>query len=138
LGLRPHIFLAAGRLTATNRWLLDGFWRAALRAEWLPPARIDGCLRPGDRVLGRFDVTPTLDGVEEGIWALRKTTRFGVTVLNGADALLLSHDKLATALAFARAGLPHPGIAQVGGRSCTRRRVRAVRCRRLVRRPLIQ
>jgi glutathione synthase/RimK-type ligase-like ATP-grasp enzyme len=63
----------------------------------------------GDTVLGRFDVRPTLDGVEPGIWELRSAERRGVTVLNRADSLLLSHDKLASAVRLRRAGVPHPG-----------------------------
>jgi RimK family alpha-L-glutamate ligase len=92
--------------------LLEGFRSLGLEAGWLPAAQI-GLLRPGDVVIGRFDVRPTLDGVEEGIWELRRARLRGVRVLNDDETLLRSHDKLATAIACAQAGVPHPRTANV-------------------------
>ena len=63
---------------------------------------------PYDVALGRLDVRPTLDGVEPGILDLFLLGRSGTLVLNGARALLTTHDKLRTAAALRRAGLPHP------------------------------
>lgn len=62
-----------------------------------------------DVALGRIDVRPTLDGVEAGILDLLLLERSGTRVLNPAGALLTTHDKLRTAVALERAGLPHPG-----------------------------
>ncbi len=111
---RPDLFLIADRLTPTNASLLAAFRRIGVRAEWLPSGSVERRLRPGDVALARFDVTCGLDGVEPGIWMARRAERRGVRMLNGTDALLLSHDKLATAFALRRLGLPHPRTAQVG------------------------
>jgi glutathione synthase/RimK-type ligase-like ATP-grasp enzyme len=65
-------------------------------------------LRPGDAALGRLDVLPTVDGIEEGIRCLESLELGSVFVLNRAVTLRLAHDKLATAHALAAAALPHP------------------------------
>jgi len=65
-------------------------------------------LAPGDVALGRIDVRETLDGVEDGLAALALLAGRGVNVLNQPSALLAAHDKLLTARALERAGLPHP------------------------------
>lgn len=112
---RPELFLAAWRLTETNASLLAAARRLGIVAEWLPPDLIARLLAPGDTVLSRLDVRPTLDGVETGIWELNRAQRSGVVVLNETVALVRSHDKLATAVALADAGVPHPRTAYVGG-----------------------
>jgi RimK family alpha-L-glutamate ligase len=94
--------LVAHRDSGTNRAL------AALGAAILAPGEALARLRPGDVALGRLDVRPTLDGVEKGLWALGALEEHGVVVLNPPSALLTAHDKLLTARALARAGLPHP------------------------------
>ena len=68
-------------------------------------------LMPGDIALARLDVRKTLDGVEDGLAALALLAGRGVTVLNHPSALLAAHDKLLTARALERAGLPHPRTA---------------------------
>ena len=85
-------------------------------------------MRPGDVVLGRLDVLPSVDGVEPGLEALRALEVRGVIVLNGPEALMRAHDKLLTAQVLAAAGLPHPetrlavaGRAAAGHRRAGRR-----------------
>ncbi len=86
-------------------------------AEWLllTPAEALETLGPGDCAIGRIDVLPTLDGVDDGLWALGALEARGVTVLNGAPSLLAAHDKLLTARLLRRAGLPHPRTRLIAG-----------------------
>jgi RimK family alpha-L-glutamate ligase len=86
-------------------------------ARWslLTPAEALETLSPGDCAIGRIDVLPTLDGVDDGLWALGALEAHGVTVLNGAPALLAAHDKLLTARLLRRAGLPHPRTRLLAG-----------------------
>ena len=65
-------------------------------------------LRPGDAALGRLDVLPTLDGMDDGLWALGALAARGVHVLNEPASLLAAHDKLLTARLFRRRSIPHP------------------------------
>lgn len=90
--------IVAHRVTPTNTRL----------GSVLTPAQALTRLGPGDIALGRLDVLATLDGVEPGLWALERLAAAGVTVLNGRRALCTAHDKLATAQALFRAGVPHP------------------------------
>ncbi|HET7572605.1 MAG TPA: hypothetical protein VFJ77_08050 [Gaiellaceae bacterium] len=100
--------LIAGRLTPPNVGLLEAARDVGAQARLLPPELAERRARPGESVLGRVDVRPGLDGVEPGLEALRRLERRGVEVLNRADALLASHDKLETARRLTAAGLPHP------------------------------
>ncbi len=79
----------------------------------LSPAQAAARLRPGDVALGRLDVLRSLDGIEPGAWALDLLAERGVTVLNGHSTLATAHDKLATANALRRAGLPSPETVAV-------------------------
>jgi RimK family alpha-L-glutamate ligase len=88
---------------ALGRALADRGFAAAIAT---PLEVIDAS--PIDLVLGRIDVLPTLDGVEPGLWVLSRLEQRGSVVLNPAASLLAAHDKLATAILLARAGVPHP------------------------------
>jgi hypothetical protein len=106
---RPYAAAALAappRLTPTSERLVAAAPDAGLEAGWARPERAASRVRRGDLVLGRLDVLQSLDGVEPGIWELRRLEMASVRVLNRAAALLASHDKLASGLAFGRAGLP--------------------------------
>lgn len=90
--------VVAHRVTPTNTRL----------GSVLTPAQALTRLGRGDVALGRLDILPSLDGVEPGLWALDRLAASGVTVLNGSRALVLAHDKLATATAMFAAGVSHP------------------------------
>lgn len=93
--------LTTGRLVAE--------WRSrGLDAALVSPAEARGLLRRGDVALVRLDVLPTLDGCEPGLEACGALAAQGVRLLNGPAPMLTAHDKLETALAFERAGIPHP------------------------------
>ena len=78
------------------------------RAFVLDPNSAFRELEPGEAALGRLDVLDTVDGIESGLALLELLAACGVTVLNSATALRLSHDKGATAGALHGANLPHP------------------------------
>jgi RimK family alpha-L-glutamate ligase len=84
-----------------------------LRWEQMTPERALDELRPGDAALGRLDVLPTLDGIDDGMWALGALNARQVAVLNDSSALLATHDKLLTARLPHRTGLPHPRTVYV-------------------------
>src|SRR5262249_27551099 len=81
--------------------------------EVLTPQTALETLRPGDGALGRLDVLPTLDGVDDGLWALGTLAARGVHVLNDPAALLATHDKLLTARILRRHRIPHPNTLHV-------------------------
>jgi RimK family alpha-L-glutamate ligase len=80
----------------------------------MTPQRALELLRPGDAALGRLDVLPTLDGVDDGLWALGALAARGVLVLNDPAALLAAHDKLLTARILLRHGVEHPRTIHIG------------------------
>jgi RimK family alpha-L-glutamate ligase len=104
--------LVALRSTSTNDALaqadVDG-----RRWEPMTPEEALALLRPGDAALGRLDVLPTIDGIDDGMWALGALGARGVTVLNDASALYATHDKLLTARLLRRMRLPHPRTVHV-------------------------
>jgi [lysine-biosynthesis-protein LysW]--L-2-aminoadipate ligase len=79
-----------------------------VRAFVVAPEDAAHHLEPHDAALGRLDVLPTLDGIEQGLLHLDRLEGRGLPVLNPPFALLLAHDKLATPAALAAAALPHP------------------------------
>ena len=88
--------LIAQRATATNLALVEAAPRG-VDFGILAPAEALETVGPGDAVLGRLDVLDTLDGVEDGLWALGSLAARGVSTLNRASALMAAHDKLLTA-----------------------------------------
>jgi len=108
-------FVIAGRLTPSNVSLLRGFRRFGVSARLLPPEDAAERLGEGDRVLGRIDVLPSLDGIEPGLSDLRALARTGAVVLNPADALRAAHDKRETARRLDASFLPHPRTVHVRG-----------------------
>ncbi|HXG76734.1 MAG TPA: ATP-grasp domain-containing protein [Gaiellaceae bacterium] len=92
----------------TNVALVAAWRELGLPAALLAPEEARSVLEAGDVAVGRFDVLPTLNGVEPGLEVLDELEGRGVRVLNRAPALLGAHDKLQTARLLARAGVPHP------------------------------
>lgn len=97
----------AQRATPTNLALAAAA-PAWVDARILTPERAATVLGTCDAAVGRLDVADSLDGVEDGLWALGTLAAKGVRVLNRAGALLAAHDKLLTARVLEREGLPHP------------------------------
>lgn len=83
------------------------------RWELMAPDEALEALQSGDVALGRLDVLPSLDGIDDGLWALRALAARDVIVLNEAGALLAAHDKLLTARVLRRHGVPHPTTRHV-------------------------
>ena len=104
--------MIAGRSTSTSRALTQALIGGAVWEELTPQDALD-VLRPGDGALGRLDVSPTLDGIDDGLWALGALAARGVHVLNDPGALLATDDKLLTARILRRHGLPHPATTHV-------------------------
>jgi RimK family alpha-L-glutamate ligase len=92
----------------TNLELVSAWWGRGVPAVLLSPREATALLGPGDVAIGRLDVLPTLDGIEEGLELLDDVALTGARLVNSRAALLRSHDKLRTARALVAAGLPHP------------------------------
>jgi len=86
-----------------------------LESSALEPAGLGRSARVGDIVLGRLSVRASLAGVERGLDDLSRAVARGIFVLNPPAGILAASDKLSTALRLARAGVPHPRTALVGG-----------------------
>jgi RimK family alpha-L-glutamate ligase len=85
-----------------------------LEVSLLDPAAAVARLGPRDVALARLDVRESLDGIEDGLPALSFLEERGVKVLNPPGVLLSAHDKLLTARALQRTGLPHPETESIG------------------------
>ena len=101
-------YVVGSEANRTNVELVRQWAARGLAVSLVPGGDAERVLDRGDLAVGRLDVTPTLDGVEPGLLSLLLLERRGVGVLNGATALLRTHDKLRTARCLARAGVPHP------------------------------
>ena len=99
--------VVAHSLSPTNLALAAGGWNG-VPGELLTPREALLTLGRGDVALARLDVRQSLDGVEDGLWALERLAEAGIRVLNRPDAIVRAHDKLLTARVLRRAGLPHP------------------------------
>lgn len=108
-----RIAVIAQRSTPTNDRLASQCAEGAFWLRLTPHEAVER-LRPGDVAVGRLDVRPTVDGIDDGIWALGELEARGVRVLNGPAALLAAHDKLLTARVLRRAGLAHPRTRLLG------------------------
>ncbi len=104
-----RVAIVGTEANSTNSDLVAAWQRLGFDARLSPAAAV----REGEIVLGRLDVLPTLDGIEAGLLELLLLERRGAHVLNRAAALLCVHDKLRTAHALRRAGLPHPRTAHL-------------------------
>lgn len=104
---RVEFVVLAHQSTETNLALAERGWPEA-RSRLLSPRDALLQLRSGDLALNRLDVSPQLDGVEEGLWIVNQLQAQGVRVLNRPPALLTAHDKLITARLLHAAGVPHP------------------------------
>lgn len=107
------VWVAAGRSTTTNERLVEALHGCGIRARHVEPKRLSALARSNDLVLGRLDVRPTMDGVEDGVWELRRVERRGIRVLNPAASLMACHDKLLTFRALRRFGLPQPQTVHI-------------------------
>jgi RimK family alpha-L-glutamate ligase len=107
--------LAAQSMTPTNAALLRALHRRRVPARLVSLEQTRRLDHSAAAVLVRLDTRPTLDGTQPGFFALRALESDGVPVLNRSTALFACHDKLATALRLARAGVPHPATALVDG-----------------------
>lgn len=107
------VWVVAGRSTPTSELLVGALRERGVQARLTAPAELGRLASAADVVLGRLDVRQALDGVEEGIWELRRAGRRGLLVLNSASSLIACHDKLQTALRLGRFGVPHPATAHV-------------------------
>lgn len=102
-----RLAVIAHRAGETNTGLVARRW-GRFDPVLLDPKAAVAALARGDAAIGRLDVRETLDGIEDGLWALSSLAAHGVRVLNPPAALISAHDKLVTARALRRAGLPHP------------------------------
>ena len=111
--LSPTAFIAGTSCSATNERLADALEAHGCAALVGSPELAATNARPGDLVIGRLDVRPTLDGVQPGLGRLLQLEARGIQVVNGADVLVATHDKLTTARLLECAAVSQPRWAYV-------------------------
>jgi [lysine-biosynthesis-protein LysW]---L-2-aminoadipate ligase len=102
-----RLAIVTAQATDTSLRLADAVPRG-IRSFVIGPEEALRELTASDAALGRLDVRPTLDGIQDGIAQLERLEARGVAMLNPAFTLRLAHDKLATVAALQSAALPHP------------------------------
>ena len=105
--------LVAQRSTPTNDALVAAA-PAEIDCRVLTPRQALALEAEEYTVVGRLDVKPTLDGVDDGLAELGTLLARGVRTLNPPSALLGAHDKLLTSRLLHGAGLPHPRTSFLG------------------------
>jgi glutamate carboxypeptidase len=108
-----RIALLGTDASATNHAIVAAWQALGIDAALVGADAAESAVRPGDAVLGRIDILPTIDGLEPGLLELLRLEWGGCRVLNRASTLAAAHDKLLTARALARAALPHPRTVPV-------------------------
>ena len=103
----PTVAVVGGESNPTNLDLVRKWQALGIDACLLSGAEARHELRPGDVAVGRLDVLPTLDGIEDGLLELLELRADGIRVVNTARALLNAHDKLRTAQRLSIAGVPY-------------------------------
>lgn len=107
IGGTPLVAIVGSR-QQTNLELVAAWRDRGVPAALLWPAEAKTLLGPDDIALGRLDVRPMLDGIEDGVELLDDVAWSGARLLNSRSALVRAHDKLRTARALVAARLPHP------------------------------
>jgi hypothetical protein len=77
---RHTVWVAAAHTTDTNDDLLAALARCGVRARAVLPSLLSKLVRQTDTIVGRLDVRPTLDGIEEGSEQLRRAELASVMV----------------------------------------------------------
>jgi [lysine-biosynthesis-protein LysW]--L-2-aminoadipate ligase len=97
----------------TNVDLVERWRSLGIDAWLLTPMEALAALTRGDVAIGRLDVLPTLDGIEDGLLELMELGALGVRVVNDARALLNTHDKLRAARRLSMLDIPHVATQHV-------------------------
>ncbi len=113
MAARASVALVGGAGNDTNGEVAAAWRAAGIAATSIDPHEAVERVEPGELVIGRIDVRPTLDGVEAGLLELVQLRCRGIVVLNRAAALLAAHDKLRTSRLLLLAGVRHPPGRQV-------------------------
>jgi [lysine-biosynthesis-protein LysW]--L-2-aminoadipate ligase len=113
VGVNRTVAVIGTTANETNAELVAAWQERGVDATLLSAREARTGLGRGSLALGRLDVLPTLDGVEEGLLDLLWLERSGVNVVNPTRALLTAHDKLRSARRLEAAGLPQPHTAAV-------------------------